>query len=52
MLSDLGLGLDEAVETRDVPYEPSPFSTKKDMYSGKGGAQVTTLQYSNSVYTL
>lgn len=27
-------------EWRDGTPEPSPFSTKKDMYSGKGGTQV------------
>lgn len=42
ILEDLGLGL-EGEGTRDEPHEPSPFSTKKDMYSGKSGAQVNVL---------
>ena len=40
ILEDLGLGLMEGEGTREEPHEPSPFSTKRDMYSGKSGAQV------------
>ena len=38
MLDDLGLSLEG--DRNNEPHEPSPFSTKKHMYSGKGGTQV------------
>ena len=42
MFDDLGLGMEGEGEEegRGEAYEPSPFSTKKDMYSGKSGTQV------------
>ena len=41
IFDDLGLGgMGTEDEGKGVVYEPSPFSTKKDMYSGKGGSQV------------
>ena len=36
VLDDVDMG----EEGREVPQEPSPFSTKKEMYSGKARAQV------------
>lgn len=39
ILDDMGMGMMEG-EVREETPEPSPFSTKKDMYSGKCGTQV------------
>lgn len=46
VLDDVGIGLMEG-EGRDATPEPSPFSTKKDMYSGKGGTQVCQITCSS-----
>lgn len=43
ILDDVGMGM--GMEEREMPHEPSPFSTKKDMYSGKVGAQVRVYLY-------